>query len=77
MLCADALELQGLCDVVHVFSAGRVAATLEGPTVTETNIAAAMVGGGDGKVEETIAARSTAAKRFLKGDLAPILPSAR
>lgn len=74
VLCSDALELQGLCDVVHVFSGGRVVKTLEGRDVSETNIAAAMIGGVDGKADATVSERSTALKRFLKGDLAPILP---
>jgi ribose transport system ATP-binding protein len=74
VLCSDALELQGLCDVVHVFSGGSIVRTLEGPDVTESNIAAAMLGGIDGKADATQAKRSTALGRFLKGDLAPILP---
>ena len=74
ILCSDALELQGLCDVVHVFSAGSVVRTLEGGDVTEGNIAAAMIGGVDGKADAVLATRSTALQRFLKGDLAPILP---
>jgi ribose transport system ATP-binding protein len=74
VLCSDALELQGLCDIVHVFSGGRIVAALEGDSVTETNIAAAMIGGTDGKADAVVTARSTAWHRFLKGDFVPILP---
>lgn len=76
VLCSDALELQGLCDVVHVFSGGRIVATLEGDSVTEANIAAAMIGGSSGKSDATAKARSTAVQRFLKGDFVPLLPLA-
>jgi ribose transport system ATP-binding protein len=77
VLCSDALELQGLCDRVHVFSAGRVVATLDGAAVSETAIATAMISGGTGKDQTEPAhkmQRSTALTRFFKGDLAPILP---
>jgi ribose transport system ATP-binding protein len=74
VLCSDALELQGLCDVVHVFSGGRIVATLDGEAVTENNITAAMIGGTDGKAEAAATVRSTAFKRFLRGDLVSILP---
>ncbi len=74
VLCSDALELQGLCDRVHVFSGGRVVATLDGDDVAETRIAAAMISGGGSGVDATVKAQSTALSRFLKGDLAPIIP---
>ncbi|MDR3375246.1 MAG: ATP-binding cassette domain-containing protein [Ancalomicrobiaceae bacterium] len=74
VLCSDALELQGLCDIVHVFSNGTVVETLQGERVTETNIAAAMIGGTDSKSDGATAKRSTPWRRFLKGDLFPILP---
>ncbi len=74
VLCSDALELQGLCDRVHVFSGGRVAETLDGDDVTETRIAAAMISGGGSGVDTTVKAQSTKFSRFLKGDLAPIIP---
>ncbi|MEJ2459629.1 MAG: ATP-binding cassette domain-containing protein, partial [Novosphingobium sp.] len=74
VLCSDALELQGLCDRVHVFSGGRIVETLDHDAVTETRIAAAMISGGDGKDEAATSRRSTGLSRFLKGDLAPLLP---
>lgn len=74
VLCSDALELQGLCDRVHVFSAGRVVATLHDNDVTETRIAAAMISGGGTGTDATVKAQSTWLSRFLKGDLAPIIP---
>jgi ribose transport system ATP-binding protein len=74
VLCSDALELQGLCDQVHVFSGGTVVSTLTGDAVTETRIAAAMLEGGDGKSDAAVAVRSTALKRFLRGDVAPSIP---
>lgn len=74
VLCSDALELQGLCDRVHVFSGGRVVATLDGDDVAETRIAAAMISGGGSGVDATVKAQSTRLSRFLKGDLAPIIP---
>lgn len=40
---SDAAELEGLCDVVVVFSRGRVAETLHGADVTEDRIVAAAV----------------------------------
>jgi ribose transport system ATP-binding protein len=40
---SDAAELEGLCDVVVVFSRGSIAETLRGPEVTEDRIVAAAV----------------------------------
>lgn len=40
---SDAAELEGLCDVVVVFSRGRIAETLHGAEVTEDRIVAAAV----------------------------------
>ena len=74
VLCSDALELQGLCDIVHVFSNGSIVGTLEGDRVTETNIAAAMIGSTDSKADGAAVTRSTEGRRFLKGDLFPIVP---
>lgn len=74
VLCSDALELQGLCDRVHVFSGGRVVATLDGDDVAETRIAAAMISGGGSGTDATVKAQSTWFSRFLKGDVAPIVP---
>ena len=73
-LCSDALELQGLCDVVHVISNGRIAKTLVGDDVVEAKIAAAMVAGAGEKSDALGAGRSSAWRRFLSGDLFPILP---
>lgn len=74
VLCSDALELQGLCDTVHVFSRGHVVETLEGEQVTEAGIAAAMVGTTGVKWDSASVARSTRWYRFARGDLFPILP---
>ncbi|WP_339762675.1 ATP-binding cassette domain-containing protein [uncultured Hoeflea sp.] len=74
VLCSDALELQGLCDRVHVFSGGGVVATFDGDAVSETQIAAAMISGGESNDDTHQTVQSTRLSRFLKGDLAPILP---
>ncbi len=74
VLCSDALELQGLCDMVHVFSNGRIVETLEGDRVSEANIAGAMIGGTQTKRDAASVSRSTRWRRFAKGDLFPIVP---
>ncbi|MBP0589408.1 ATP-binding cassette domain-containing protein [Paraburkholderia sp. LEh10] len=79
VLCSDSLELQGLCDKVHVFSNGTIVETLEGSDVTEAKIAAAMVSHGyDGHEKSSVAPLrpSTPWKRFSRGDLFPIFPVA-
>ncbi|MCS5720722.1 ATP-binding cassette domain-containing protein [Herbiconiux sp. CPCC 203407] len=43
ILSTDAVELEGLCDRVVVFSRGRVQAELEGPRLTEREITGAAV----------------------------------
>ena len=43
VLSSDAVELQGLCDRVLVFSRGRVVRELEGSEINEENITGAAV----------------------------------
>src|SRR5207248_8773794 len=74
LLSSDAIELQGLCDRVLVFSRGRVVRTLAGDDIVEENITGAAV---TSTTRE--AARATheeqrqRLKRFLKGDYTPAL----
>lgn len=74
VLSSDALELQGLCDRVLVFSRGRVVEELRGERVTEAAITAAAVTA-DVQREAVIEHRrqGTGLRRFLAGDLAPSL----
>ena len=44
MLSSDAIELQGLCDRVLVFSRGKVVRSLTGDELTEENITGAAIG---------------------------------
>jgi ribose transport system ATP-binding protein len=44
VLSSDAIELQGLCDRVLVFSRGKVVRSLTGDELTEENITAAAIG---------------------------------
>ncbi|WP_272473550.1 ATP-binding cassette domain-containing protein [Baekduia alba] len=76
LLASDALELEGLCDRVLVFSRGQVTATLDGDAVTERNIASALL------TTTTAARAGDAAQRggrghrlrsWLAGDGAPPL----
>ncbi len=43
MLSSDVIELQGLCDRVHVFSRGTVVRELAGDDITEENITGAAI----------------------------------
>jgi ribose transport system ATP-binding protein len=43
IVSADAIELQGLCDRVLVFSRGQIVRTLEGAEITEENITGAAI----------------------------------
>ena len=69
VLSSDAVELQGLCDRVLVFSRGHVIATLEGDDVTEeritrTAVASTTARGDGGAVRQT-------RRLFARGDQAP------
>jgi ribose transport system ATP-binding protein len=71
---ADGLELEGLCDRVHVFSRGRIVEELAGGDVTEQRIAAAMIGR-HGPAETGSGAVAPANRsRFFVGDHFPIVP---
>jgi ribose transport system ATP-binding protein len=61
---SDAAELEGLCDVVVVFSRGRVAETLHGVDVTEDRIIAAAV-----KAQSHVAASGQAQAKPQDGKL--------
>lgn len=75
VVSSDALELQGLCDRVHVFSRGQIVRTLEGDDVTEENITGAALTA-TSEHRGTLAARAgrwLKARRFAAGDRAPAL----
>jgi len=70
---SDAVELQGLCDRVLVFSRGKVVRALEGSDITEENITGAAITSASSRLGET-AARALGmlrARRFLVGDYLP------
>jgi ribose transport system ATP-binding protein len=75
ILSSDAMELQGLCDRVLVFSRGQIAKTLIGDQITEENITGAAINadmqrkGG----ESDHYARRAWMRRFISGDYAPLL----
>lgn len=74
---SDAKELEGLCDRVIVMSRGHVAETLDGDDITEERIIGAAVRATTHKrqEDETGEARggSTALRRFVQGDYAPVV----
>jgi ribose transport system ATP-binding protein len=75
---SDAKELEGLCDRVIVMSRGHVAETLTGPDVIEERIIGAAVRATTLKRDETHGERgprtaSTALRRFIQGDYAPVV----
>ncbi|MDW5594507.1 ATP-binding cassette domain-containing protein [Conexibacter stalactiti] len=74
VVSSDALELQGLCDRVHVFSRGQIVRTLEGDDVTEEQITGAALTATSER--RTLAERARGAlrlRRFAAGDRAPAL----
>jgi ribose transport system ATP-binding protein len=72
ILSSDALELQGLCDRVLVFSRGTVVAELEGEAITEAAITSAAVTADVRHDAVEDGERSVARlRRFLAGDYAP------
>jgi ribose transport system ATP-binding protein len=75
VLSSDAVELQGLCDRVLVFSRGSVVRSLTGDDISEENITGAAIGAAGSRTSVARAARSGAEKvrRFLSGDYAPTL----
>lgn len=66
VLSTDAVELEGLCDQVLVFSRGRVQAVLDGKDVTERSITGAAVMS-TGHSSATVSAVPTRRKRFTLG----------
>ncbi|MCB1488964.1 MAG: ATP-binding cassette domain-containing protein [Bauldia sp.] len=75
VLSSDAVELQGLCDRVLVFSRGSVVETLTGDEVTEEKITGAAIGAATTLQKAADATRSGATRLmdFLSGDYAPVL----
>jgi ribose transport system ATP-binding protein len=69
---SDALELQGLCDRVLIFSRGQVIKEFEGAAVTERNIAEAALTSTTLR-SQAAQTRESAFARFRKGDYAPSL----
>jgi ribose transport system ATP-binding protein len=74
MCSSDALELQGMCDRVLVFSRGRIVQELQGVAITEQAITSASVTADVSREEAAGRDRqSTRLRRFLAGDYAPSL----
>ena len=73
MLSSDAVELQGLCDRVLVFSRGRVVRELEGAEINEENITgAAVTSDSEHRRELPLRARRVQRlRRFVSGDYLP------
>ena len=76
VLSSDAVELQGLCDRVLVFSRGRIVQELIGAEITEENITgAALTSDGEHQTGEQTqqAHKLHSVRRFLAGDYVPSL----
>ena len=74
VLSSDAVELQGLCDRVLVFSRGRVVRELAGAQIDEENITGAAVTHDAGHhADEGGAVRMARVRRFATGDYLPSL----
>jgi ribose transport system permease protein/ribose transport system ATP-binding protein len=73
VLSTDAIELQGLCDRVVVFSRGEIVRTLEGAEITEENITgAALASASHGRDEVAGRVRRLGRmRRFASGDYLP------
>jgi ribose transport system ATP-binding protein len=76
---SDAVELQGLCDIVVVMSRGQVVEILTGDDVTEERIVGAAVRAethvGQTAVTE-MSGRTRSLRHFLQSDTAPAVPLA-
>jgi ribose transport system ATP-binding protein len=73
VLSSDAIELQGLCDRVLVFSRGKVVRSLTGDELTEENITGAAIGS---EVHREVSQGETGygwIRRFTASDFAPTL----
>jgi ribose transport system ATP-binding protein len=72
VLSTDAVELQGLCDRVLVFSRGVVVGELVGDGVTEQAITGAAITADGGLAQSSASnARWATIRKFLSGDYAP------
>ena len=67
----DAMELEGLCDRVLIFSRGSVVAELSGPQVVERKITEAALTATTLRTRVGAARRTTPLTSFLRGDYAP------
>jgi ribose transport system ATP-binding protein len=68
---SDAMELQGLCDRVLVFSRGTVVRTLEGGTFSEADITGAALTASRTRADADVGVRrGLQLRRFLSGDYA-------
>jgi ribose transport system ATP-binding protein len=69
---SDAVELQGLCDRVLVFSRGRIIRELEGDTLTESGITGTAITADTARREQAESTtRTEGLGRFLRGDYMP------
>jgi ribose transport system ATP-binding protein len=73
VLSSDAIELQGLCDRVLVFSRGKVVRSLTGDELTEENITGAAIGSEVHREASQGKAGYGWIRRFTASDLAPTL----
>ncbi len=75
VLSSDAIELQGLCDRVLVFSRGQIAKTLVGDQITEENITGAAINADMQRegIGSDHNAHREGLRQFISGDYAPFL----
>ena len=73
VLSSDAIELQGLCDRVLVFSRGKVVRSLTGDELTEENITGAAIGSEVHREASQGEAGYGWIRRFTASDFAPTL----
>jgi ribose transport system ATP-binding protein len=73
VLSSDVIELQGLCDRVHVFSRGAVVRTLEDTEINEEQITGAAITSADSRRASQAAQvpGRVRIRRFLEGDYLP------
>ena len=73
VLSSDAVELQGLCDRVLVFSRGKIVRSLVGDELTEENITGAAIGAEINREASKRGPGSNWLARFAASDFAPTL----
>jgi ribose transport system ATP-binding protein len=75
VLSSDAVELQGLCDRVMVFSRGSVVRILKDDEITEERITGAAIGADTARQGSAVkgADRAASFRRLLSGDYSPTL----